>query len=453
MQRFQKVVSVRLLDDAALAGAAQYLSRLVQELEYFHGLGARLLSAGVSGRVVEQLRVWLRTAHPESGHEELDAGGEEEEAEAEERGGGAAGASEDDTDAAIASIGGLALSELQERTQQLRGLLSANSGALAELAAWERVLEDDKLFHELVAELDLNVLADFDDLSAEQKAEALQWRMLFGTQEYPTVPTDGSVGVALAAAIRLLDASRVTATPNQATKLNADPPSDVKEPQKTRLLLNVHDGTQRVDALQSTLGRPWDLSTLLPASSSATRSHAVRMRPGAQLPSAFTTDDGRSSVQEVPAAASVAEAVKAVEARGARVEARAKTMGLRKKTQRELRRAVKACHVLAARGALQVGRLRARLLRVEMYADDEPANGSTHDAAVSRLPFSGMPKGAVYFQKYAGGFGWGLNIRGEGKTNFLVRAVHIKGRGELGMTKFARLVAKKLGVTIQVNKS
>ena len=110
--------------------------------------------------------------------------------------------------------------------------------------------------------------------------------------------------------------------------------------------------------------------------------------------------------------------------------------------------AAKACHVLAARGALQVGGVLARFKRVEMYARDDPANGWAHDKAVSRKRFVRMGKGALYFQKYAGGFGWGVCLRGEGKTNFLVRAVHIDGRGELGMTKFARLVARKLGVTI-----
>ena len=120
---------------------------------------------------------------------------------------------------------------------------------------------------------------------------------------------------------------------------------------------------------------------------------------------------------------------------------------------RQLRRAVIACHVLAARGVLLMGRVRARFLRVEVYGPHDPANGLSHDKYMLERTFAEMKPGAVYFQRYARGFGWGMCIRGEGQTNYLVRAVDIEGRGELGMSKFARFVAKRLGVRIHVHKS
>lgn len=138
---------------------------------------------------------------------------------------------------------------------------------------------------------------------------------------------------------------------------------------------------------------------------------------------------------------------------GARVEQRALALNLGHVVARELRRAEKACHVLAARGALQIGIVLALILRIEMYGPEDPANSPDHDTNVAKQPFSIMPRRAVYFQRYRNGRNWGLCIRGEGQTNFLVRAVEIEGRGELGMTRFAEYVANRLGATNLVHKS
>ena len=231
---------------------------------------------------------------------------------------------------------------------------------------------------------------------------------------------------------------------------NANPPRVSHPPQFRRLSRQHHDGSQRADALQNTRGRPSDPGTLIPAGPHATRTHAVRVLSGAPIPSAFAAAAG--SVQRVPAGASVVVAARALKGLGARVERRALELELGERVARELRRAVTACHVLSARGALQVGSVLALLLRVEMYGPKEPANGSEHDQHAAEEPFSTMRGRAVYFQRYRGGANWGLCIRGEGVTNFLVRAVYIAGRGELGMTKFARFAAKKLGVRKLVHK-
>lgn len=53
----------------------------------------------------------------------------------------------------------------------------------------------------------------------------------------------------------------------------------------------------------------------------------------------------------------------------------------------------------------------------------------------------------THSQAYAGGFGWGVCIKGPGQVNWLIRAVTIEG-GELGMTQFARVVAHALSVTL-----
>ena len=454
--RLEKALSVALLGKAALAGAKAYATCLVEQLQYFAALAEGqqpaplLLSGGVVGLVLRQLRAWRCAVHRESEQEELEEEAAEEE-EAEEHG-GAADASEDHAGAPIVSIDDLALPELRVLVEQLEHLLLANSGVLAELAVWVRILAEDESYRACMVDLRKDVLVDFRGLTPELKQQATSWKVLLKSQQFPTAPADGTVGVALSPVTRVADASRVTASPEQARKLNADPPSEVKhDPQKERLVLHPHDGEQRVDTLQSTLGKPWDLETLLPAGPQATRTQAVRLPSDAPLPSAFAAAVG--SVQRVPTAATVAEAVEALEPLGARVKEQAALRGHSARTVGELPRAAKACHVLAALGAMQVGGVLARLKRVEGYGPEDPANGWAHDNAVSKNPFLDMPEGALYFQKYARGCGWGVCIRGEGKTNFLVRAVDIDGRGELGMTKFARLVARKLGVTIQVHKS
>ena len=50
-------------------------------------------------------------------------------------------------------------------------------------------------------------------------------------------------------------------------------------------------------------------------------------------------------------------------------------------------------------------------------------------------------------QAYAGGFGWGVCIKGPGRVNWLIRAASVSGH-ELGMTQFARVVAAALSVTL-----
>lgn len=126
---------------------------------------------------------------------------------------------------------------------------------------------------------------------------------------------------------------------------------------------------------------------------SHTRSAHGQVRPGEATPTAFANAPG--SVQHVPAVASVGAAVAALHALGQRVEARARELELGESLARELRRAMKACHVLAARGALLVGSVLALLLRVEMYARLDPANGSGHENAIRRWPFARMRPGSV----------------------------------------------------------
>ena len=190
--------------------------------------------------------------------------------------------------------------------------------------------------------------------------------------------------------------------------------------------------------------------TLVPSTSKATRTHAVHLLPGQTIPAAFSAP---GSVQHVPATGSVAAAATALEPLGAHVEARAREMDLGDEVAHELRRAVVVCHVLAARGALRVGALLALILRMEMYGPKEPANGYDHDKHVLELPFKEMPRAHLYFQKYHGGRNWGVCLRGGGTTNFLVRAVFIPGRGELGMSNFAKFLANKLGVTLGTHVS
>ena len=90
--------------------------------------------------------------------------------------------------------------------------------------------------------------------------------------------------------------------------------------------------------------------------------------------------------------------------------------------------------------------VRLRLINVEPYGPSE-ADGSCgpgHRRAMAKSPFSSLLPGDLYFQKYGHwGFGWGLSIRGEGNTNYLVRGVEVVvdgvAVGELGLTDTARL--------------
>lgn len=59
-----------------------------------------------------------------------------------------------------------------------------------------------------------------------------------------------------------------------------------------------------------------------------------------------------------------------------------------------------------------------------------------------------MRAGAVYFQRYAGGHGWGLSVRLPGSGQLLVRAAVDEAGVELGMTEVAQVVARALGIRL-----
>jgi len=59
-----------------------------------------------------------------------------------------------------------------------------------------------------------------------------------------------------------------------------------------------------------------------------------------------------------------------------------------------------------------------------------------------------MEHGQLYFQAYAGGWGWGACVKGPGCINWLIRAVEDEGGGELGMTQCAQVLALELGLTL-----
>ena len=95
-----------------------------------------------------------------------------------------------------------------------------------------------------------------------------------------------------------------------------------------------------------------------------------------------------------------------------------------------------------------------RLRAAEGYGSLNPGGAVlVWDAASHKLHTMGtehlrtLPAGSLYFQKYAGGFGWGLCIwMGEKGKSILIRSSETPGGKVLNMTTTARLVAHAAGV-------
>ena len=184
--------------------------------------------------------------------------------------------------------------------------------------------------------------------------------------------------------------------------------------------------------------------------------HAVRRKGGGagraaeRTPPRFRREP--SAVLRVEAGRPVLEGAEAwLEAR----DAHARRVGWSGASgRRELRRLNEAVFTLAAVGWLELaGGERCRLLRVEGY-------GPGHDAASSRAHDEGTAEfwmtrvGGLYFQRYAGGHGWGLSIRMPRGGQVLVRAAEDEESGEeLGMTEVARKAAAVLGIRLDARES
>ena len=166
--------------------------------------------------------------------------------------------------------------------------------------------------------------------------------------------------------------------------------------------------------------------------------HVVRLRPGEAVPAAFVREP--SAVLRVPAGTPVlAAAQRWLAARAAH----AVGIGLHASVAEGMRRVAALQMLLAAEGWLEVGGRRLRLLRLEGYLPPDAADGCAHVAGTAE--YFEMREGAVYFQRYAGGYGWGLSVRLP-TGQLLVRAVDDEHGVELGMTDVAHGAAAPLGI-------
>ena len=228
--RLEKAISVTLLEQAAPAGPAPYLTCLVEEVKYFRGIGAsqhqtlRLLSGGVAGRAVRQLRMWRRGADSELEEDE------EEVAAAEEEEHGAAAQQQQEAaveivgeggEEAVMHIGGLALDPLRIYVQQLNDLPAASAPTiLAELTAWVAVLVEREVYRVTIAEAEGAAGVAFDEMDSDAQQQARDWQILLAEQNFPAALVGGAVDTARATDISLLDASRVTAWPLQVSRVS-----------------------------------------------------------------------------------------------------------------------------------------------------------------------------------------------------------------------------------------
>eukprot|EP00966_Prymnesium_polylepis_P260523 6017674-Prymnesium_polylepis.1 len=77
-----------------------------------------------------------------------------------------------------------------------------------------------------------------------------------------------------------------------------------------------------------------------------------------------------------------------------------------------------AAAAAAAAGGSQLTTLLAHVVRVELYSDPDAAASRAH--AEPSEPLSGqLEVGGLYFQQYAGGYGWGVSVRMPGDGRML----------------------------------